>query len=471
MLQQGSVESVVLRESIRARISVAPLSLVVIFSSIFLYIPVLKFQDVPYTQIALWAIPIIVLILARGWLSRWIRPRLESFNGRELLRSDRMLRVSSVVNQITVGLGIWIVRSPTPDSFVVPLFMTLIVVLWSNGVLANLFSDFRSFLLSVPLMFGENALFWVQQGDIGYSIGLTMLLSASFMVIQVRRGTEIFRETIKIRFEKDLLLEELEAERENTLRALREAQAANRSKAFFMAAASHDIKQPLHALALLTDTLLMSNLAPSAVPILKSQRDSITQMSGHFDTLMDFGRFEGGHFELNLLPFRLGKFASRIDAEIAPLCAENGLAWTLYLEDVLVLSDQELLLRLLRNLLQNAVRFTDSGEVSCKATTRGSTVEFLVSDTGCGIERAHHESVFREFVKLETNGVRSTGAGLGLSIVAKIDQALGLDLQMTSAVGKGTQFTFGIPMACAAPMDGPTQSVSPAISELPARGC
>lgn len=471
MLQEDPIESVVLRESIRARISVAPVSLAVVFASIFFYIPVLILQGVPSARIACWAIPIIVLMLARGRLSRRINADLDSLAPAELVRADRKLRASSVVNQLTMGLGIWIVCWPRPDSVAVPLFMTLIVVLWSIGVMANLFSDFRSFMISVPLMIFVNALFWTTQGEIGLSIALTMLFSALFMVILARRGTQVFREAITMRFEKDNLLEKLEAERESTLRALRDAQAANESKAFFLAAASHDIKQPLHALALLTDTLLMSDPAPSIIPVLRHQRDSITQMSAHFDTLMDLGRFEGGHFELTLSQFRLGTFAPRVDVEFGPLCADKGLAWTLDLEDVLVSCDQELLLRMLRNLLQNAVRFTAAGEVRCEARSRGALVEFAVSDTGCGIAREYHAEVFREFVKIDNDGVRSAGAGLGLSIVSKINQALELDLQMSSIVGQGTQFTFRLPLAYTTQAEGVKQSVSPGISESPALGC
>src|SRR5690606_13316882 len=101
------------------------------------------------------------------------------------------------------------------------------------------------------------------------------------------------------------------------------------SKAYFMAAASHGIKQPLQALGLLTDTLLMSNLPASTVPLLQSQRESISQMTAHFDALMDLGRFEGGHFQLNISRFRLGRFALSIDREAGPLCAASGLAWKL----------------------------------------------------------------------------------------------------------------------------------------------
>lgn len=447
MLLADQLESIVLRESLRARTIVAPASMLTTIPLNLLYIPFFVMQNVPYTRILLWSLPLIMLIVARGLLARRIIQRLDDYDSAALVRADRMLRLSSIANQLTVGAGVWIVQAPDRDSMVVPLFMTLLMVTWSIGTLANLFSDFRSFILSVPLMIGANALFWFFHSSVGITIGLSLVLSSLFMVFLVRNGTRIFRDSLLMRFEKDQLVEGLERERENTQNALREAQAANESKAYFMTAASHDIKQPLHALSLLTDTLLMFDPPEFAVPLLKSQKESIARMTEHFDALMDMGRFKGGHFELKQTRFWLGAFAGRINAEIAPQCADKGLTWTLKLENVLVITDEELLLRVLRNLLTNAVHFTEAGEVRCVARARGESVEFVVSDTGCGIAAEHHAAIFEEFIRLGNGSARLSGAGIGLSIVEKINQALGLKLQMTSSPGAGTSFSFRVPIA------------------------
>ncbi len=234
-------------------------------------------------------------------------------------------------------------------------------------------------------------------------------------------------------------------ERRKTYQALLEAQAANESKSYFMAAASHDIKQPLFALTILADTLLMTNPPAETVPIIEDLRKSIQKMATHFDSLMDFGKFHAGNFRVNPACVRLDELCARIDLEIAPLCVRKGLTWNLSMDNVLVWTDEELLLRLLRNLLSNAVRYTDSGEVCCCATVNGGVVEFLISDTGIGIAVEQHEAIFGKFVKLQNSGVGTAGAGLGLSIVEKINQALVLNLQMSSVVGEGTQFRFRVP--------------------------
>ena len=167
-------------------------------------------------------------------------------------------------------------------------------------------------------------------------------------------------------------------------------------------------------------------------------------MAGHFDTLMDFGNFESGNFQVNCAAFHLSELSARIDLEIAPLCTEKGLRWKLEMGEVLVWTDQELLLRLLRNLLTNAVRYTEVGEVCCKAEPNSDVVEFLISDTGPGIHPDHHATVFDKFVRLQTSGIGTAGIGIGLSIVEKINQALQLNLKMSSVVGTGTQFRFQV---------------------------
>lgn len=441
-LFMDSPEPVVLRESLRARATVAPVSMAATFSAILLFIPFMLSQGVEFSSIATWALPIIILMIMRGYYSAHIRERVDAFNEDNMFKADWVLRISSILNQIAVGAGIWTVQSATLDSYVLPLFMTLVTVIWSIGVLGNLFSDFPSFALSMPLLIFQPAIYWLLRGDIGISISVGMVLAMLLMVLLVRRGTVIFRESVLMRFEKDKLLEKVEEEQLKTQEALAQAQAANDSKAYFMAAAGHDIKQPLYALGMLTDTLLMSNPSDLSKPILERQRESIAQMREHFDSLMDLGRLERAGFRPVLSSVSLEQFSRRIDHEIAPLCANKKLKWTLDLGSAHVEADEELLLRLFRNLLSNAVRYTSKGEVRCLASVAGESVRFEISDTGAGIPEADQSLVFEEFVRLDQQENDATGAGLGLSIVAKIDEALGLNLKMFSEIGVGTRYEF-----------------------------
>jgi signal transduction histidine kinase len=264
------------------------------------------------------------------------------------------------------------------------------------------------------------------------------------MIFLIKRGSNIFRESVLMRFEKDRLLAEVEEEREKTLIALMEAEEVNESKAFFMAAASHVIKQPLFSLAMLTDTLLMSDISESVREILHKQRSNISWMSQHFDALMDLSKFEGGIFEINYASVALTELGARIDDEFAPLCHEKGLDWQIHMDSVELTTDVDLLLRLIRNILGNAIRYTQAGVIRCQALAVGQQLEFTISDTGPGIAEPDQALVFKQYVRLENGGQERTGAGLGLAIVEHIDNVLDLQLQMKSVEGEGTSFSFTI---------------------------
>lgn len=236
-------------------------------------------------------------------------------------------------------------------------------------------------------------------------------------------------------------------ERRKTEQALLKAQAANKSKEYFMVAAAHDIKQPLYALGIIVESLLMTDLPKPTASVVRSLRQSIKQMSQHFDALMDIGRFHGDSFDVNPTHFRLSQLADRIDQEISSLCAEKGLGWRLDMDDVLVYTDEELLLRLFRNLLVNAVANTASGEVCCFGKREGDVVKFLVSDTGTGMNEREQKVVIDQFSQPNKDNFVSTGMGLGLSIVANINRALGLGLQLSSVPLEGTQFRFRLPIS------------------------
>lgn len=448
LLESGSaIAPLVLLESVRARVSVATPSFFLTLFSILLFVPVFTSQGVSIMRMAAWIVPITLLSLARTFYSRRTLATLHQMHYSQVYRVDATLRLSSLCNQVTVGLGIWIIQSDTGSPYVLPLFMTLICVIFSIGVLANLFSDFRSFVMSIPLLMGQPAAYWMYQENFGLTIGVGMLLATTLMLMLVHRGSDVFRQSVLMRFEKDRLLAQVEDEKERTQQALQEAQAANDSKTFFMAAASHDIKQPLFALGMLTDTLLMSDIQEDVRGILDKQRSNITAMAEHFDALMDLGKFQGGGFEISYSNVRLVDLASRIDGEFSPLCADKGLTWRIDMVDAVIETDRELLLRLFRNLLSNALRFTSEGEIRCTATPIDDELEFAVTDSGPGIAPEDQEKIFGEFVRLETTGPDNTGAGLGLAIVNHIDSALGLNLKLESALGEGTRFSFRLPRA------------------------
>ena len=233
--------------------------------------------------------------------------------------------------------------------------------------------------------------------------------------------------------------------------ALRLARDAMRARALFLAAASHDLRQPLYAISILADTLALEALSPGARDSLGKQRAAISVLRELFDNLLDLSRFDSGEIRVNPRVVALREVLTPIATEHEVVCRAKGLGWRSEIADVWVNTDPELIRRIAANLLSNAVRYTVKGSVHLVAQSEGSIVRLVVSDTGVGIAPADQAKVFEEFVQLANpSRERDRGVGLGLSIVKKISELLHANLTLRSAVGEGTHVSVEIPLAEAA---------------------
>ncbi|MDZ7685637.1 MAG: HAMP domain-containing sensor histidine kinase [Gammaproteobacteria bacterium] len=437
-------DSIVLRESIRARVSVAPIGTLGTFLPVAIFIPFLLSESVHWIRIVLWVSPAVLSVFARLLYSRSVLKDIDSRATAQLKRADRILRWNSVVNQTVVGMGIWLIQVPGSDSLLLALFVTLIVIMFAFGTMVNLFSDFATYAISAPLLVGQPALYWMMQDDFGWAIAIGMISGLLLSYSLVKRGSQIFRQSVLMRFEKNQLLAEVESQKSQAEAALEEARAANEARAFFMAAASRDIKQPLFALGMLTDTLLMSSQDEKTKTILERQRRSIDRMMALFDDLMDLARFEQGGYEVNLMPVPATELSIALDDELSTLCREKNLAWEMDIQPATLDTDPELAIRLIRNLLHNAARYTDTGKIACKGYAKGKSYILAVTDTGPGIAPEDQEKMFDRFRRLEGTD-DNTGAGLGLTIVRHIVDTLAIDLSLDSEVERGTTFRVEFP--------------------------
>ncbi|HKI75430.1 MAG TPA: HAMP domain-containing sensor histidine kinase [Pseudomonadales bacterium] len=438
--QSNEEERVVLLESLRARTTVAPISLLGFILPPALFVPYFLIEHVSVLRIVMWVAAGFGCMFVRSTYARQMLPTLDSATFSELKSVDNRLLVSSIANQTAVGAGIWIIQSPTAPPLVVPLFVTIILIMFALGVMTNLFSDFRAYAVSSPFLLGQPIIFWLMQPQFGWAIATSLLLSILLSFPLVRRGGQIFRDSVLMRFEKNRLLEEVEHQKELTEAALEDARAANESKAFFMAAASHDIKQPLHAVGMLTDTLLMSELPPPTRSILEKQRISINRMRILFDDLMDISRFEAGAFELTRRTVDIREVVQLLDEEFSNQCADKGIAWHARSIPARVHTDPDLLVRLLANLLHNALRYTSSGSISCIGDEQNDKVAITIRDTGRGIAAEDQGKVFEQFFRVSSEEDGNIGAGLGLAIVRHVADALDIEVQLESEPGVGTQF-------------------------------
>lgn len=242
---------------------------------------------------------------------------------------------------------------------------------------------------------------------------------------------------------KSELLAQVDKQRTAAEQALQLAQEAMRARALFLAAASHDLRQPLYAISILADTLALDPHGAQAPVVIEKQIQAIGMLRTLFDNLLDLSRFDAGEVRATLRVISLRDLLEPLASEHAVLCDAKKLDFSSELPEVWVRTDPELVKRLAGNLLANAVRYTEAGSVKLGARVEGERVIVVVEDSGIGIAAADQARVFDEFVQLSNPGrARDKGVGLGLSIVRKVAELLDAHLSLKSLPGQGTTVTF-----------------------------
>jgi signal transduction histidine kinase/CheY-like chemotaxis protein len=243
---------------------------------------------------------------------------------------------------------------------------------------------------------------------------------------------------------------------------------ANSSKSRFLSAASHDLRQPLHSLVLLNATLRGQALSNPVREVVELQRQSLDSMSSLVHSLLNISMLESGVVQPEIGDFRLGDVISLLRTEFAPLADAKGLCLRMDEAADVVRSDQTLLREIVQNLVGNAIRYTERGEVDVRVRRTASVVRIEISDTGPGIPEDKLDLIFEEFHQLRAGGRMREGFGLGLSIVRHLVKLLGIEFHVKSVVGVGTTFTFDLPRG--ADQGAETGDVEPPPAEEENRG-
>jgi len=224
------------------------------------------------------------------------------------------------------------------------------------------------------------------------------------------------------------------------------ADRANLGKSRFLATASHDLRQPLQALALLNRTLRDFVSDPDAAEALLQQEQTITSMSRLLNALLDISKLESGAIKPEPADFPLAQLFDELRREFSGLAMDKGLTLKVEESAEWVNSDPSLIEEVLRNLVSNAIKYTQKGAVRLLCQREGQSIRVEVHDSGIGIPADQIPYIFDEFyqVGVSANSSRQ-GYGLGLSIVQRIAVLLGLNLAVVSEPGRGSMFSFGLP--------------------------
>ncbi|RME33539.1 MAG: hybrid sensor histidine kinase/response regulator [Gammaproteobacteria bacterium] len=270
-----------------------------------------------------------------------------------------------------------------------------------------------------------------------------------------RNLSAVLRESLELRFRNLSLVGELRYQKA-------QAERANRNKSRFLSAASHDLRQPLHALSLFIESLRNANRQPELEPTLRNAEASAAGLRDLFNRLLDISRLDAGALKPAIADFHLQPLFRRLDLDCRPMAAERGLSLEIAEGDHWVRSDPLLLEQILRNLLGNALRYTTEGRVSLRSLEGPEGIVLEVADTGCGIPAERQKEIFGEFVKLDAGaGDGRAGLGLGLAIVERMANLLGHPLQLVSTPGRGSVFSLTVPPGRAGAGSAPQTTAGP----------
>lgn len=295
-----------------------------------------------------------------------------------------------------------------------------------------------------------------------FDYALLGFASAGFALIMIgfcRVQARSIAETLAIRFENEALLAALAIEKADAEAARARAESASLAKSQFLAAASHDLRQPLYALGLFSASLKELKLDAAGRETVARIGGSIGAMERLFDGLLDISKLEAGAVVAHPEPVDVDALFDRLSGYHRPIALAKGLDLRLRSDGEWVLSDPVLLEQVLSNLVANAIRCTDAGGVLIAVRHREGQSRFEVWDTGIGIAEPDRARIFEEFVQLgNPERDRRKGLGLGLSIARRAAELLGAQIAVASRPGRGSRFSFCQP---------PTTAAAPSPPRLP----
>jgi signal transduction histidine kinase/CheY-like chemotaxis protein len=442
-LQPASAVSIAHTEAIRAE------QLTVVYR----YLPVLLAINAAVAGamvFGLWRIvPHVALI---GWFSGIllvVALRAASFSAYR--RAPRNGRTAFWAKVFTYGAGLQGLAWGVAGFVLMPseplgyqLFVLSVLVGMAAGAIASLAAYTPALYAFLPTAVLPASFEFFRIGDsIHIALGLMTFVYIAALMYFGRMINKGLVESLSLRFANLDLVNQLSLQRD-------EAERANVAKSMFLAAASHDLRQPLHSLMLFTaalETHLNGVQQRDERRLLDKINASVQALEKLFDTLLDVSRLDAGVLLPQVRDFQLDGLLSRLVAEHAPDARAKGLQLVYSPVDVMVRSDPALLERILRNYLLNAVRYTEQGEIRVSVVLLDGHARLEVRDTGVGVPASEHRAIFDEFFQLgNPERDRTKGLGLGLSIVRRIADLLDHPIGVESEPGRGSCFSVTVPL-------------------------
>ena len=335
-----------------------------------------------------------------------------------------------------------------PDSVAREVTLIIILFVMCSGAVPLLATYQPSLYAFVLPALAPVALRLAFDGDANHLvISAVILISLFFMLFLGHHFGRVLIESLNIRFDNVDLIEQLSAQKSTAEAARSQAEIANRSKTQFFAAASHDLRQPLHAMGLFAAALAERVRDPEVIDVVHSINLSVEALEALFNELLDISKIDAGVIKPNPEHFSAQSLFDRLRMDLEPEAAEKELTLRFVPTRRYIHSDSVLVERVLRNLITNAIRYTRSGGILVGVRRRGNRLSLEVWDSGLGIPADQQERIFEEFYQIgNPERDRRKGLGLGLSIVKRLSHLLDSALTLRSQAGLGTIFRISVPL-------------------------
>ena len=415
-----------------------------------LCIPMFK-DEVQPLNLAIWLGYMFIAVFIRTWMIFQLAHEAE-----KILDPERHLKVMTyAVGMVGFGWGLgWVLMAPDllMVNRMIYVYMTTAAMISSMFAYSVNTATFFAFTLPIMIPSLSTVLWSVGIFPWPFTVGLASLY---IVVLSIAKNfAKTFEDSLRLRFRNERLYQELAAERDQSI-------AANVAKSKFIAVASHDLRQPMHAVNVYLELINLDNLPAVEKKSLTKIKSSITTLNAMFDSLLNISKLDADAMPINPRVFRLDELATTVCDLTEAKATSKGLIFTVTHADLLVRGDKLLLQQIISNLVSNAIQYTENGQVDVRFESEHDCLTIEVSDTGCGIAESEQQHIFNQFYRADKTRALHDGLGLGLSIVQRLCNLIGADVRVVSRPERGTKFiiTTSFPISANAEKIYPLQQV------------